>query len=95
MQGFAWERFFARWLTRVITPVRRRSFVKSARGCPCSGRPNTMGSWWMLALVIEGLVMLGDQSQARELYPLVRELVDTGERLILSLGIDKHRFKTR
>ena len=32
----------------------------------------------MLALVIEGLVMLGERSRAGELYPLVRELVDTG-----------------
>ena len=32
----------------------------------------------MLALVIEGLVMLGEQSQAGELYPLARELLDTG-----------------
>jgi hypothetical protein len=32
----------------------------------------------MLALVIEGLVVLGEQSQARELYPLTRQLVDTG-----------------
>ena len=32
----------------------------------------------MLALVIEGLVMLGEQSQAGQLYPLVRELVGTG-----------------
>ena len=32
----------------------------------------------MLALVIEGLVMLGEQSQAEELYPLAVELLDTG-----------------
>ena len=32
----------------------------------------------MLALVIEGLVMLGEQSQAGQLYPLARELVGTG-----------------
>jgi hypothetical protein len=32
----------------------------------------------MLALVIEGLVILGDRSQAGRLYPLVRELVGTG-----------------
>jgi hypothetical protein len=32
----------------------------------------------MLALVIEGLVMLGQQSQAAQLYPLARELVGTG-----------------
>ena len=45
---------------------------------PRSGQPNTMGSWWMLALVIEGLVVLGEHSKARELYPLARELVYTG-----------------
>jgi hypothetical protein len=32
----------------------------------------------MLALVIEGLVMLGERSQAGQLYPLTRELVGTG-----------------
>jgi hypothetical protein len=32
----------------------------------------------MLALVVEGLVMLGEQTQAGQLYPLVRELVGTG-----------------
>jgi hypothetical protein len=32
----------------------------------------------MLALVIEGLVMLGELSQAEEFYPLVGELLDTG-----------------
>jgi tetratricopeptide (TPR) repeat protein len=45
---------------------------------PRSGQPNTMGSWWMLALVVEGLFVLGDHSKAGELYPLVRELIDTG-----------------
>jgi tetratricopeptide (TPR) repeat protein len=45
---------------------------------PRSGQPNTRGSWLMLALVIEGLVILGDRSQAGRLYPLVRELVGTG-----------------
>src|SRR4029077_13536289 len=45
---------------------------------PRIGQQNTMGSWWMLALVIEGLVMLGEQSQAGQLYPLVRALVGTG-----------------
>ena len=32
----------------------------------------------MLALVIEGLVMLGEHSQAGEFYPLVCELLGTG-----------------
>ena len=45
---------------------------------PRSARPNTFGSWWMLALVIEGLFILGEKSEAEQLYPLVRELVDTG-----------------
>jgi hypothetical protein len=42
-----------------------------------SGEQNIRGSWWMLALVIEGLVMLGEHSQAGQLYPLARELIDT------------------
>jgi tetratricopeptide (TPR) repeat protein len=45
---------------------------------PRSGRQNTLGSWRMLPLVIEGLVLLGERSQAAELYPLARELIDTG-----------------
>jgi tetratricopeptide (TPR) repeat protein len=44
---------------------------------PRSGQPNASGSWLMLPLVIEGLVMLGDQSRAAELYPLARELIET------------------
>jgi len=42
------------------------------------GRPNKIGSWCLLALLIEGLVMLDEQSQAGQLYPLARELVETG-----------------
>jgi tetratricopeptide (TPR) repeat protein len=45
---------------------------------PRSGQPNSLGSWWMLALVMEGLVMLGEQSRAAQLYPLARELIGTG-----------------
>jgi tetratricopeptide (TPR) repeat protein len=45
---------------------------------PVSGQPNARGSWLMLALVIEGLVMLGERSQAGDLYPLIGELVDSG-----------------
>jgi len=45
---------------------------------PRSGQPNRMGSWLMLAPAIEGLVMLGEQSQAAQLYPLARELIETG-----------------
>lgn len=45
---------------------------------PRSGELNTLGSWAMLLLVIEGLVILGEREQAAQLYPLVRQLVDTG-----------------
>ncbi len=45
---------------------------------PRSGQPNSIGAWWMLALVIEGLVMLGEQSRAAELHPLACELMATG-----------------
>jgi tetratricopeptide (TPR) repeat protein len=45
---------------------------------PGRSQPNSLGSWWMLALVIEGLVILGEHSQAAQLYPLARELIDTG-----------------
>ena len=45
---------------------------------PHSGRHNIRSSWFMLALVIEGLAMLGEQGQATELYPLVSDLLETG-----------------
>ena len=51
---------------------------KHRASLPVSGRENIRGSWWMLAMVVEGLVMLGEQAQAGQLYPLVRELIDTG-----------------
>jgi hypothetical protein len=55
------------------------AILQEKRGwLPRSGQQNTRGSWLMLALVIEGLVILGEHSQAQELYPLARELVDTG-----------------
>ena len=47
---------------------------------PLSGQPDTRGSWLMLALVIEGLVMLGEHSQAGQFYPLANELVGTDTR---------------
>jgi tetratricopeptide (TPR) repeat protein len=49
---------------------------------PTSGRPSPMGAWPMLALVVEGLYILSEKSEAGQLYPLVRELIDTGTVLI-------------
>jgi tetratricopeptide (TPR) repeat protein len=53
---------------------------------PHSGKPNAAGSWFMLALVIEGLVMLGEQEKAAQLYPLVCELVDTEAVVLWSIS---------
>jgi predicted ATPase len=44
---------------------------------PRSGQLNTIGSWLMLPLVIEGLAILGKQAQAAPLYPLAIELILT------------------
>ena len=45
---------------------------------PVSGQENIRGAWWLLTLVVEGLFMLGERAQAGHLYPLVRELIETG-----------------
>jgi tetratricopeptide (TPR) repeat protein len=45
---------------------------------PSAGEPNTIGSWWMLALAIEGLFVMRDCSKAAELYPLAQQLLETG-----------------
>jgi tetratricopeptide (TPR) repeat protein len=53
-------------------------FEKHRALLPVSGQENFRGSWWLLALMVEGLVMLGEQAQAGQLYPMARELIDTG-----------------
>jgi tetratricopeptide (TPR) repeat protein len=53
-------------------------FNENRTRLPLSGQPNTLGSWWMLALVIEGFAMLNERSRVAELYPLARELISTG-----------------
>jgi tetratricopeptide (TPR) repeat protein len=46
---------------------------------PVAGQHNTaLGSWATLLFVVDGLVILGEQQQAAQLYPLARQLVDTG-----------------
>ena len=65
----AMERFFDRWPTQAIAMAHWQSLMKIARCCLVSGQPNIRGSWLMLALVIEGLVMLGEQSQAATALP--------------------------
>jgi len=55
-----------------------RIFDEKREWLPIPGQYNRGDSWWMLALVTEGLVMLGQQSQAADLYILARELVRIG-----------------
>lgn len=43
---------------------------------PRPGQPNGWGPWIMLLHVVEGLVVLGEEEQATELYPLVRECIE-------------------
>jgi tetratricopeptide (TPR) repeat protein len=45
---------------------------------PHRGQTEPLGAWAMLGLVIEGLAILGEHSQAAELYPIARELIRTG-----------------
>jgi tetratricopeptide (TPR) repeat protein len=43
-----------------------------------AGKTNIYGSWMLLLAAIEGLFVLGEREQAAALYPVVRELIDTG-----------------
>jgi tetratricopeptide (TPR) repeat protein len=54
------------------------SFDEKRQWMPHVRQKNPRGSWSMLALVIEGFVMLGERARAAELYPLARELTGTG-----------------
>jgi tetratricopeptide (TPR) repeat protein len=45
---------------------------------PRAHQVNNLGSWAMLLLVVEGLLMLGEREQAAALYPLLGELIATG-----------------
>jgi len=45
---------------------------------PVTRKPNMRGSWLLLGLVVEELHVLGEERQAIQLYPLTRELLDTG-----------------
>jgi tetratricopeptide (TPR) repeat protein len=44
---------------------------------PVAGKPNSIGSWTMLLLAVEGLFVLGERQRAAEFYPLVCELLST------------------
>jgi tetratricopeptide (TPR) repeat protein len=58
------------------------SLKENRKLLPVSGQQDMRGSWFMLALVVEGLAMLGEEGQSAELYPLTRELMDTGAVLL-------------
>ena len=45
---------------------------------PIPKRANTIGTWLLLIGTIEGLAMVGERDRAAKLYPLVRELLESG-----------------
>jgi len=45
---------------------------------PRPGRPNTFGSWTVLFAAVEGLAILGERSDAAQLYPLLLGGMKTG-----------------
>jgi tetratricopeptide (TPR) repeat protein len=45
---------------------------------PSPGRASTVGAWALLFAEIEGLAVLGERERAAELYPVLKELVDSG-----------------
>ena len=51
---------------------------QTRRLLPTAGQHNPRGSWLLLASVVEGLLMLGEEGLAAQLYPLTLELIDTG-----------------
>ena len=68
-----------RHLAYVGEQSRALALLDEKRGwLPVRGIPNPLGAWPMLAFAIEGLAILGEHSRAAQLYPLARELIDTG-----------------
>jgi len=68
---------------------RQRAYLGDRRGAlelldetrhlvPAAGRPNTLGSWNLLMMMIEGLTVLGDRQRVAALYSLVPEFLATG-----------------
>jgi len=54
---------------------------------PSPGEDNAGGAWCMLAMVVEGLALLGERGRAAALYPLTRELLaTTGSRYLWSVA---------
>jgi tetratricopeptide (TPR) repeat protein len=47
---------------------------------PIPQMANTIGAWLLLIGTVEGLAMVGERGRAAELYPLVRELLESGVR---------------
>ncbi|MEW6272386.1 MAG: AAA family ATPase [Thermodesulfobacteriota bacterium] len=51
--------------------------LEAPQTVPSAGRPNTLGAWNMLVLMIEGLSVLGEREKVAALYPLALELLAT------------------
>jgi tetratricopeptide (TPR) repeat protein len=81
--GISMEGFGAGILFRHLAYAGERpeafAFLNQTRRLlPTAGQHNPRGSWLLLASVVEGLLMLGEEGLAAQLYPLTLELIDTG-----------------
>lgn len=81
--GTSMEGFGAGILFRHLayTGERAEAFAfldQSRKLLPTAGQHNRRGSWLLLASMVEGLLMLGEEGLAAQLYPLTLELIDTG-----------------
>jgi len=44
---------------------------------PSAGRPNTLNAWTVLLGAVEAFAVMGEKKKSAELYPLVREAIET------------------
>jgi len=51
---------------------------------PIPQMANTIGAWLLLIGTVEGLAIVGERGRAAELYPLVRELLESGVKCMYS-----------
>ena len=61
-------------------------FEASRGRLPKPGEENPGGSLFLMTMAIEALTHLGQRDQAATLYPLTKELVDSGSMVLLAPG---------
>jgi class 3 adenylate cyclase/tetratricopeptide (TPR) repeat protein len=68
-------------LTGLLGLIRESRSRRSRGVMPRPGHPNQLGAWTMLFCAVEALAVLGEESEAAKLYPLVLEGMKTGNRM--------------